>query len=163
MKRFTDRKRRESHSYAVGQKVWLDAQNLRTKRPSKKLDLRRLGPFEVLTPVPQDSHNPSTYRLALPTSWKVHPVFHVSLLRPALLDERLHPPVTDDTQPLLDIINGEEEFKVETILDHRGGKHRWEYLVKWRGYPTSDVTWEPKRSLRHTPDVVLQYEEGLEG
>jgi hypothetical protein len=122
MKRFTDRKRRESPSYAVGQKVWLDAQNLQTECWSKKLDLRRLGPFEVLTPVPQDSHNPSAYQLVLPTSWKVHPVFHVSLLRPMLLDERLHPPVMDDTQPLPDIINSEEEFEVEAILGHRGGK-----------------------------------------
>jgi hypothetical protein len=121
MKRFMDR--RESPSYIVRQKVWLDAWNLQTERPSKKLDLRHLGPFEVLAPVPQDSHNPSAYCLVLPASWKVHPVFHMSLLRPALLDECLHPPVTDDTWPLPDIINGEEEFEVEVILDHQGGKH----------------------------------------
>jgi hypothetical protein len=69
----------------------------------------------------------------------------------------------DDTQPLPGFIDGEEEFEVKMILDHQGGKHRWEYLVKWRGYPVSDATWEPKRSLHHAPDVVLQYEEGLEG
>jgi hypothetical protein len=80
MKRFANRKWRESPSYAVGQKVWLDAWNLQTEHPSKKLDLRHLGLFEVLAPVPWDSHNPSTYRLVLPTSWKVHPVFHISLL-----------------------------------------------------------------------------------
>jgi hypothetical protein len=80
MKRFTDRKWRESPSYAVGQKVWLDAWNLWIKCPSKKLGLRCLGPFEVLTLVPWDSHNPSAYWLMLPTSWKVHLVFHISLL-----------------------------------------------------------------------------------
>jgi hypothetical protein len=122
MKRFTDRKWRESPSYVVRQKVWLDARNLQTERLSKKLDLWRLGPFEVLALVPWDSHNHSTYRLALPASWKVHPVFHVLLLRPALLDERLHPPVTNDTRPLPDIIDGEEEFEVKMILDHQGGK-----------------------------------------
>jgi hypothetical protein len=140
MKRFGDRKWRESPSYAVGQKVWLDAQNLWTEHPSKKLDLRHLGPFEVLTPVPWDFHNPSAYWLTLPTSWKVHPVFHVSLLQPALLDEHLHPPIMDDTQPLLDIIDGEEEFEIEMILDHQGGKHRWESLVKWWVYPVLDTT-----------------------
>jgi hypothetical protein len=80
MKRFVDKKQRESPSYAVRQKVWLDAWNLQTECPSKKLDLQHLGPFEVLALVPQDSHNPSAYRLVLPASWKVHPVFRVSLL-----------------------------------------------------------------------------------
>jgi hypothetical protein len=46
-KRFTDRKRKESLMYTVGQKVWLDVQNLKTEHPLKKLDLRCLGPFEV--------------------------------------------------------------------------------------------------------------------
>jgi hypothetical protein len=92
MKRFADRKRKEAPLYVIGQKVWLDARNIRTERPSKKLDVRRLGPFEVLAPVPKDAHSPSAYRLALPPSWKVHPVFHVSLLRPAVLNDQLHPP-----------------------------------------------------------------------
>jgi hypothetical protein len=69
----------------------------------------------------------------------------------------------DDTWPLPDIVNGEEEFVVKQILDHQGGKHQWEYLVKWRGYPVSDATWELKCSLCHALDVVLCYEEGLEG
>jgi hypothetical protein len=49
MKRFANRKLRKSPSYAVGQKVWLDTQNLWTECLSKKLDLRCLGLFEVLT------------------------------------------------------------------------------------------------------------------
>jgi hypothetical protein len=40
MKRFADRKRREAPSYAIGQEVWLDAQNLKTERPVRKLSLR---------------------------------------------------------------------------------------------------------------------------
>jgi hypothetical protein len=48
MKRFTDQKWKESPTYAVGQQVWLDAQNLKTKCPSKKLDIKHLSPFEVI-------------------------------------------------------------------------------------------------------------------
>jgi hypothetical protein len=80
MKRFVDWKWREAPSYTIGQEVWLDAQNLKTEHPAKKLSLRRLSPFKVLGPVPQDAHYPSTYHLALPPSWKIHLVFHVSLL-----------------------------------------------------------------------------------
>jgi hypothetical protein len=80
MKQFADQKWREAPSYAVGQEVWLDAQNVKTEHPEKKLSLRRLSPFNVLRPVPQDAHYPSTYHLALPPSWKIHLVFHMSLL-----------------------------------------------------------------------------------
>jgi hypothetical protein len=79
------------------------------------------------------------------------------------LDEYLHPLVSDDTQLLPDIIDSEEEYEVEWILDHQGGKHQQEYLVKWRGYPVSDMTWKLKWSLHHAPDAILCYKERLEG
>jgi hypothetical protein len=70
----------EAPSYAVGQEVWLDAQNLKTEHLMKKSSLQWLGPFKILGPVPQDGHYPSAYRLALLPSWKIHLVIHVSLL-----------------------------------------------------------------------------------
>jgi hypothetical protein len=79
------------------------------------------------------------------------------------LDTNLHPPVTDEAWPAPELIKGEEEYEVEDILDHRGGKRRRQYLVKWKGYPLSDATWEPKSSLCHAPDVILRYEHRLEG
>jgi hypothetical protein len=163
MKRFTDQKQKEAPLYVIGQKVWLDAWNIWTKRSSKKLDVRRLSLFEVLAPVPKDAHIPSTYRLVLPPSWKVHLVFHVSLLRPTILSGQLHPPAIIDIQPSPDIIQGEEEYEVEAVLDHWGGKQRCQYLVKWCGYPNSDATWEPKSSLCHASDIISHYESSLEG
>jgi hypothetical protein len=61
-----------------------------------------------------------------------------------VLNDRLHPLAVIDVQPPPDIIQGEEEYEVEAVLDHRGGKQRCQYLVKWHGYPNSDATWEPK-------------------
>jgi hypothetical protein len=49
------------------------------------------------------------------------------------------------------------------ILDHQGGKRHHQYLVKWQGYLHSDATWEPKVSLHHAPDIILCYEDSLEG
>jgi hypothetical protein len=158
-----DQKRKEALLYAIGQKVWLDTRNIQTEWPSKKLDQRRLSPFEVLVPVPHDAHSPSTYRLALPPSWKIHPVFHVSLLRPANIDFGLHPVAAVEDSPPPDIIQGEEEYEVEVILDHRGGKRRRQYLVKWKGYLLSDATWEPRLVRRHAPDIINHYKSALEG
>ena len=63
--------------FNLGEQVMLRTTNLKTERPSKKLDVRLLGPFKVVKIVGLQA-----YRLSLPTSYKMHPVFHVSLLEP---------------------------------------------------------------------------------
>jgi hypothetical protein len=71
-----DRRRLAALDWSVGDKVWLNVKNITTKRPSKKLDQKRLGPFRISQKV--SSH---AYRLELPHVMRfLHPVFHVSLL-----------------------------------------------------------------------------------
>jgi len=158
MKHYADRKRSKPIELKEGQMVYLHTKNLKTGRPSKKLDAKRTGPFKIIKKI-----GSVAYRLQLPLSWKIHPVFHVSLLRPAVINEQLHPDVIDDNlRPPPDIIDDEEEYEVETVLDHKGGKrkNRRQYLVKWKGYP--DTTWESRSNLmRHAAESVLQYESAL--
>jgi hypothetical protein len=80
MKHFVDQNWKEAPAYTIGQRVWLDAWNLKTKHLTKKLEFRCLSPFEVIEPVPHDAPNPSTYHLALLPSWTIYPVFDVSLI-----------------------------------------------------------------------------------
>jgi hypothetical protein len=123
MKRFTDRKRKEVPRFAPGESVWLDLRNISTGHPSKKLDACHTGPFKVIEGIPRDASTPSAYHLCLPLSWKVHPVFHVSLLQPAYKRADLHPVDKDSNlQPPPDVIEKVKEYKVERILDHKGGK-----------------------------------------
>jgi hypothetical protein len=76
-KKNADKSQKQNLNISVGDKVWLLRRNLKTRRPSDKLDYCRLGPFRVSTKV-----NEVAYRLDLPSSMKIHPVFHVSLLEP---------------------------------------------------------------------------------
>ncbi|KAJ8111654.1 hypothetical protein OPT61_g5797 [Boeremia exigua] len=116
-------------------------------RQSKKLDWKNLGPFTVIQAV--SSH---AYRLDLPDSMKIHPVFHVSLLRPAAPDldylpgQRNPPP-----EPV--IIDGEPEYVVERVERIRFNKKRreYEYLTRWTGY--DELSWEPAQALRDTQAV----------
>jgi hypothetical protein len=83
------------------------------------------------------------YRLELPTQWSIHPVFHIDLLTP-YQETIMHGP--NFTRPTPELINGEEEYTVEKILDsrHFGRRRRLQYLVKWEGYPDADNMWVDK-------------------
>lgn len=73
-KKYANRKRLD-HEFTVGAKVWLLRKNIKTKRPSDKLDHRRIGPFIILEQI-----NPVCFKLKLPKSCRIQPVFHVSML-----------------------------------------------------------------------------------
>ena len=73
-----NRRRHPARRYEPGQLVWLDSRNIHTLRPRKKLDWKNLGPFTVKRVV-----SAYAYELVLPPTIRIHPVFHVNLLRPA--------------------------------------------------------------------------------
>ena len=73
--RFANKHRSPAPAYRIGDRVWLDTRNLKTKRPMKKLDNKWIGPYTVAQVI-----NPIAYKLELPTGWLNHDVFHTSLL-----------------------------------------------------------------------------------
>ena len=91
----------------------------------------------------------------LPTTWQIHPVFHVSLLSP-YQETDAHGP--NYSRPPCDLIGREEFYKVEQIQDHQchGQSRMLQYLIKWKGSPKSNNTWEPA-DLVLTPDLLREY------
>jgi hypothetical protein len=63
--------------FKVGDLVMIDARNMKTKRLSKKLDHKKIGPVKILKKI-----GTRAFRVELPTTIEVHNVFHVSLLEP---------------------------------------------------------------------------------
>ena len=98
--------------FKVNDKVWLEARNLKRNILDLKFAPKREGPFTITRVL-----SPLSYELKLPTSWKIHPVFHASLLTPYHENE-VHGPNFPAPPP--DLIDNEEEYKIERILKHRG-------------------------------------------
>jgi hypothetical protein len=148
----TDRRRQPARQFRVGQLVWLDARNIKTLRPQKKLDWKNLGPFRIAQVI-----SPHAYQLDLPASMRIHPVFNVNLLRPAA--ENPVPGQIQDPPPPVEV-EGLEEWEVEEIVDSRWerrgrGGPRLKYTVKWAGY--DELTEEPAAYLEHAREVVLNF------
>lgn len=132
-----------------GQNVWLEAKNLRRIGLPSKFQSKREGPFTIKRKL-----RDNVYELDLPRSWKIHPVFHASLLTPNIETEEYGPAFS---QPPPDLIDGEEEYEVEAILCHKGTKKNRRYYIKWLGYPSSKNTWEPEDALQNTQELLDDY------
>ena len=148
--RMIDRRKSTFVPFKKGDKVWLDSRNLRTIH-HKKMKPKREGPFsitEVLGPV--------TYRLQLPASWRIHDVFHATLLRPYRKNE-VYGEIFSEPPPELE--DGEEVYEVETILNHRKRGRGYQYFIKWRGYPISDASWEPEHAFSDDGDILTRYKQ----
>ena len=143
--RHTNRSRQAAERFTVGDRVWLRLKNVKTSRPSKKLDWLAL-PYTVLASV-------GSHAVRLDTPPGVHPVFHVSLVKHARNDP-LPSQVIDDTEPPpispqhADDNHGEGEYTVEKILAHRKRGRGYQLLVRWTGY--AEPTWEPLIQLDST-------------
>ena len=98
--------------FVKGDKVWLEARNLKRLIVNPKFAPKREGPFTITKVL-----SPIVYQLRLPKTWKIHPVFHASLLSPYRENE-VHG--RNFPAPPPDLINGEEEYEIEKIIRHRG-------------------------------------------
>ena len=148
MKDYKDRQVR-SAQFKVRDQVWLDAKNLQQLQPSWKLSHRRLGPYKVKRVLGE-----LNYELDLPPSMKIHPLFYVGLLQPAPLTNI---PGRQFPQPPPVLIQEQEEYEVESILDSRIYRGNLQYLIKWKGYSHADNTWEPSVNVANSPDLVTRF------
>jgi transposase InsO family protein len=156
MRKYYDRKSKDAPRYKVGDLVMLNGKNLRTRRPSRKLDHKMQGPFKIEKVV-----SPLAMRLVLPKRWRIHNTFHVSLLEPYRVSKKkLRTPV-DAEQVLeeadeMDVDEGlwEIEEVMGSSLDSQGNV---KYLTRWKDFPDEENwTEEPFEHFAGTGEAALR-------
>ena len=140
-------RRHRAVEYEVGQLVWLSSVNISSPRPSRKLDYKRLGPFAI-----QERIGPVAYRLQLPDSLNIHPVFHVSLLHP-YTPPRIPGQSRPPPPPPLPREAG-VQIEVQEILDSRFFRGNFQYLVSWSNLGPEDNSWELVFTIQHVQHLI---------
>ncbi|SPC62525.1 related to Gag-pol polyprotein [Ustilago sp. UG-2017b] len=135
--------------FKVGDMVYINRRNWKTRRPTPKLDTRFAGPYPI-----QERVGRRAYRITLPANLRVHDVFHVSMLEPA----RTSSLAQRAEQPTIPSLPDEDlDFEVEALIDKRSHLGVIEYKVLWRGYSEEAASWEPVSNL-NCPDLIQEYE-----
>jgi len=149
-KEYYDAGRKSDPNLQSGDSVWLLPRNIRTTRPCKKLDYKKIGPFKILARIGE-----SAYKLDLLPSMRIHNTFHISLLEPyhdnKFSSQRAQPP-----PPI--IIEGEPEYELEQIIDSRLHYGKLQYPAKWTGYPPEhDEVWYPHEDFENAGIAKQQF------
>lgn len=152
-KKYADRHRRDV-TFQVGDRVMLSTRHLRAPGKTAKLVQKYVGPFTVVA-----VKHRNAYQLALPKHMRVHPVFNVSQLSPFVDGAADFPDRVQNDRPAPELVDGEEMWEVERIIDHRyrGRRRQLEYLVSWKGYDESENSWEPSAALKNATEAVAEY------
>ena len=138
-------KNHQQQEFQQGDLVLLLAKNLKQKRPNRKLSDKAIGPFRVRRRIGKQA-----YHLWLPPAYRIHPVFHVSLLEPY---KRRKGDTDIPEYPVPDLVDDDEIGDVEEILKKRTRKGVLEYLVRWVGYPKEYDQWITEDNV-DAPDLV---------
>jgi hypothetical protein len=149
MKQQADQHRSE-RSFEVGDWVFLRLQpykqmSLKQAKKDNKLSPKHYGPYKVLQNI-----GTMAYKLELPASSRVHPVFHVSCLKKVIgykiPVQTILPELDEEGKIIL-----EPEAIIDTRIIQLRNRSISEYLVKWRKLSVEDSSWEDESFIQKHP------------
>ena len=143
-------KKHEAQHFKVGDWVMLSTKHIRQLRPSMKLADRYAGPFRI-----EKTIGHQAYKLELPDKWRIHPVFHVSLLEPHRQREGVDPGAHIEPDIASD---GGEDWEVEAVLNERMYRKAKQYLVRWKGWTPAYDQWLPEGELTNAKDALRTFQ-----
>jgi len=140
----------EVKPFVVEERVYLRTDNIHVKWRSKKLNNKSIKPFEIKRNIKGLS-----YKLDLLKKMWIHSVFHAFMLQCC---NQFIPLQTIEMSVELD-----KEYQVENILEKQMISEKAHYLIRWKGYNTSENTWEFIENLLNCARTLQQFERGAQG
>ncbi|XP_072074402.1 uncharacterized protein [Arachis hypogaea] len=115
------------------------------------------GPFEIIRRIGEVA-----YKVQLPPSMKIHSVFHVSMLK--LYHEDQDEPSRGDSSRAPPVVIRSFDKEIEEILANRIVRQRGvppsiQYLIKWKGLPITEASWETREDLWQFQEHLGRYHE----
>ncbi|KAL2098280.1 hypothetical protein ACEWY4_007487 [Coilia grayii] len=117
----------------VEQQVWLSTEDLPLRVESRKLVTRFLGPYTIIRVI-------SPTAVCLPSTMRVHPILHVSRIKPVRRSP-LVPTVPPPPAPRL--LGGGQVYTVHRLLHSPRRGRSIQYLIDWEGYGPDERSWVP--------------------
>ena len=108
-----------------------------------------VGPYRV-----KEIISSNAVKLELPSTVKIHPVVNISSVRRYVGQVKGQ----RKEQPAPVIIEGEEEWEVERILNKRKVRGKDKYLVHWKGFTAESDTWEGRENLENAKEAIEEFE-----
>jgi len=152
MKKYADKKRLDIEEYKVDDLVMLSTKDLKYQivgRRMEKLTERFMGPYKIKKIV-----SLNTIELELLSTVKIHPVVNVSRIHRYI--GQVERQKKEQLLPV--IIEGEEEWEVEKILNKQRVRGKNKYLVRWKGFIVESNTWEGRENLENAQEAIQELE-----
>ncbi len=124
-------KHRKKTNYEIKSKMFLNEWNIVTARLFKKLNDKMLDFFQIINFID------SFYKLKLVETMRIHDVFHSELLH-LVVNDSLSDQKNEFSRSI--VVNDEDEWKIDDILNSRWYQRRLQYWVKWKNYD-NDLNW----------------------
>jgi hypothetical protein len=147
-------KKHRFEQFKLGDLVMLSGKHVhppwQKKRKTKKLIQKWYGPFKVL-----ETKNDNAYVLELPATMKIHSTINIEYLKrytesPEDFSKRRVKP----SPPI--VVENEEHYEIENILDHETKNNQIKFLVKWKGYADHENMWLPRKELQDSAAEILE-------
>ena len=119
-------------------------------RSSEKLVERFVGPYKIKAII-----SSNVVELELPTTVRIHPVVNVSRIKQYV--DQVDGQRKEAPQPV--VVEGEEEWEVEKILNRRKIRGKDKFLVRWKGFTAEGDTWKSRENLQNAGDLLREFEE----
>jgi hypothetical protein len=147
-KRHADKKRNNSFEYKLHDMIWLFIKNIKIERSFRKLNHKWIKSYKI------KRLSKNVCQLNLSSSMKIHDTFHISLLRFAatnLLIEQIQ------SSSILIVVNDEEEYEIDDILDNRYHYKKLQYKVIWIDHLSDRAWYSTENFQNHSKEILNDY------